>query len=694
MSDIYVRKHNTIERQGKKYPTTEVHFPMKNGSIGIVDVRSYALVKDKNSDFYRIDFSKDPTTLYNVRFHDGNVQRSMMMTSDQIQDESVSLLSNTEILEWKERHRLLSGTNDKQPDKANDESIMRIEVPKDHIRKTQVRKHGYTLPLYEIAIPITDDKKSFFRFYVANVPEVIKGDKSKFSVKLGAPDMERSVGISDGKTEKFSVMSNADISDAVHAYDLRERAKSLKSVWANAEKTAKSVLTSHLQSVILSRKDYDKVKCNPSMRNAFLTDDAAYVNPVFDTTDMKNVSMPARMPGDVPKPKREGAVNPLSIVDRSEGRNQTPQFNEDRGLHVWDKGGHRITRTYSGGAYTASFSDYAFSDKEAKLLESGDYIICSDVCVDGKTDSFKVQSYICQLEESDNGIGARVVSTPISLMDDRFADPKHNERYAMHQSEYDLRIANLKLAHEMDAKRDVLRKLVDDNSSVFAEDSGPDEPTEKTSKKRGKGAEQPTRFMRGYHQSGTVTRNSLSRVRDTYYHLRQIPATKSGKKLGFETMYDEKRFRDAVRYTSWKMNDLQNRLESAAKYGLGDLKGAAAMYRSFSSTHEVLYREYEQRMTAPSEAGALKGYKSAWEEGVVHDYDELMAKGFQKDDHAKSVVWRKMRLDETLEARRNGFDSVKAKAANESKTAEDRIRNFGILYEDSDVRDVSIPDFV
>lgn len=337
-----------------------------------------------------------------------------------------------------------------------------------------------------------------------------------------------------------------------------------------------------------------------------------------------------------------------------EGFLSMENFNKQRGLSVYDNNKHLICREHDDFKYVASvLHQYAFSEKEMSLLESGQSVILTDVPCNGEV---KYMHYSCTLVLAEEGSPAQKCGlthvcrlVPIDLSDERFTNVDLNERYRMNSSHYNEIVRN----HRLNSVPNVEHEDVMDSESIVMRKT-------RSASKEPRAEELPVLKIKAYKSNTQSAINRYERRVDAYHKLRMMPPTDMGRELGFETAYDEKRFFVAVDRKNSRIDVVVKKLNAIIpnneSYEKSDaqieLENTLYDYRSELSD---LAKEYEKRLLPASSEGQKIGYKSQWEEEVAGKYEELVAddKWLSKelDDDVKTILWRYYRLQETLDIR-------------------------------------------
>ena len=384
--------------------------------------------------------------------------------------------------------------------------------------------------------------------------------------------------------------------------------------------------------------------------------------------------------------KEYGYINEVSASSDDDlkpisERNPIDAFNHIRGINVEDVSQKRF-HTNGNKTYVASFDSYGFSEKELSLLDNNDYIILSDIPVKNSRGNIDYYThYLCRLEPLDVDAKAThyLFAQEIDILDERFADEVHNERYHYNKSNYDRTIQALAVGKATS----IYSKSKISKGKEFTE-----EDVYKTRAPRSK--EQPVRRMKAMKTQG-VAYNSYDRLQAAYVALRQQEPSEYGKKLGFETAYDEKRFMSDKSYLKTYMDRLQNALEyhrnANIEASVDSLESALAYNKSL---FEELNEQEALRQVEPSPEAAERGCKSAYEERIMNKYDELIASSYEHDENTKKILWQMQRLQDAIDIRRDGFEAY----AESVSKGEDRYSELGVYLPDIDTVDTDVPDFI
>lgn len=384
--------------------------------------------------------------------------------------------------------------------------------------------------------------------------------------------------------------------------------------------------------------------------------------------------------------KEHGYINEVSASSDDDlkpisEKNPIDAFNHIRGITVEDLA-QRKFHTNGNKTYVASFESYGFSEKELSLLDNNDYIILSDIPVKNSRGNIDYYThYLCRLEPLDVDTKAThyLVAQEIDILDERFADEVHNERYHYNKSNYDRTIQALAVGKATS----IYSKSKISKGKEFTE-----EDVYKTRAPRSK--EQPVRRVKAMKTQG-VAYNSYDRLQAAYVALRQQKPSEYGKKLGFETAYDEKRFMSDKSYLKTYMDKLQNALEyhrnANIEASIDSLESALEYNKSL---FEELNEQETLRQVEPSPEAAERGCKSAYEERIMNKYDELMASSYENDENTKKILWQMQRLQDAIDIRSNGFEAY----AESVSKGEDRYSELGVYLPDIDVVDTDVPDFI
>lgn len=337
------------------------------------------------------------------------------------------------------------------------------------------------------------------------------------------------------------------------------------------------------------------------------------------------------------------------------------EFNSARGVTPYNENG-LLVNSSTRGTYMASVcGKYGLSENETKMLESGESVVFTDI--PDSSSSSKLRTYVGKLRPitattkkhlgkvtfdgyTANDFTHEIALEEIRKTDPRFADVEHNERYRMNKEFYD---------------RDLSRTAIERKAKTT--------PTRHVNMPETKAASLPTMKLRGNTIThGKFDENSLERRLRSYHKLRTQPATETGKKLGFETAWDEKRFFDsftALQMLSGGSGIRSNKqkvklLERAANNNFEGIAVDTAntkILNSFDKPWKEMMEQAKLRQTEPSPAGAAKGLVSAWEEKIVEDYEKLTNSTYDRTmptEDVRRIFTRYYRLEETLEIRKTG----------------------------------------
>lgn len=344
------------------------------------------------------------------------------------------------------------------------------------------------------------------------------------------------------------------------------------------------------------------------------------------------------------------------------------EFNAARNAKAYTENA-LIVHSSSKATYLASaFGKYAISEREAKLLENGESVVFADVPVSGTL----MKHYIGKLEPIEpaqiqdltkkkipleghkaSDLTHCLVLEEISMTDPRFADVEHNERYRMNQDSYDMNIARASYSS------DIIRSTVPKESSHS-----------RGQLESPRALAMPTTKLKSNKLTNSkFSENTFERRLEAYNVLRQEPATETGKKLGFETAWDENRFFDSfsmlqVLSGGSRIRSQKAKLELLDKAVKGDFSGIGVdttntkILASFDKPWQDMMKQAQMRQQEPTPAGVSKGYKNAWEEKVASDYETLTQTSFDRTmvtEDIRKTLARYYRLQETMDVRQNGL---------------------------------------
>lgn len=381
-------------------------------------------------------------------------------------------------------------------------------------------------------------------------------------------------------------------------------------------------------------------------------------------------------------------------------------FNNIRGLK--EKSVHK---TSDGREYNGYINDYIFSESELSLLDSGDYIIAADVPsrvkgVDkhGNAKTYEqMVHYKISLDTDANTGKTFLHMDTIDLDSEDFRDKKHNQRYAMNTSSYDYRFhSDFSASLVSDARR---KAHIDAMLDAY-------KPVKTRAKHEIKNPYLPTLKHKAFTIKGSHS-NSYERLNDAYQKLRMLPASEEGKALGFETMYDERRFNDKrklvnneLKTTELLLNEYCSKtVAENIRDGLSEQAQASVetnlQYEIdvWCNRNQALDNELKLRQTPCfKEESIALGCKNAYEENVVDNYNSLMEtwksnkKEYDylvKSESGKLIIFNYQRWQETKLIREVGFESHLSRVKEEREA---RLQTLGVQFFDA-TKAKDVPDF-
>lgn len=348
--------------------------------------------------------------------------------------------------------------------------------------------------------------------------------------------------------------------------------------------------------------------------------------------------------------------------------NKTEQFNNKRGLSVYDKDGSLKVCTHDDKTFVASYEGYALSEYEQKQLASGEEIVLSEVCSDNSKCLYNIRCKLDKLADStynDTNYGI-VVSGYETIKSDAFRDVHKNEKYRMYKSDFDLALAHIEAKDAFyhtkcidDMKRVVDRKSVKSLKKIMSAEN-------KSARLNGwqKGSisgKQHNYFVESYIDVGSKADSVIMKhrnpmlVNETINRLSSQPASKKGNELyGFETKYDELYFQSNLKSQKATVNRLKESLDYVNESSRANDR--AKYLQNAIDSYEALYNEslmqldYRQQ---PVEDKSLqsKGIKNKWEEHVFLMNQKLQNE--PKTDVTERYTRYNERLNVALRLRNN-----------------------------------------